>query len=307
MNKVTDKNHNLNIQSYSLEEIFGLFDLTHHISSEDLLRAKKKVLMLHPDKSKLPADYFLFYKKAFDIVVGIYNHQNKQNQVVKNVEYTPPTDKSLAKNITSKMKEMSAEEFQGKFNKLFDENMAKKPDPHKNEWFQNDEPAYQIEQNVNASNMGRAIEHVKRQSQNNALTNYRGVQTLYSSGNGTNVYDDDETESGSYVTSDPFSKLKFDDLRKVHKDQTVFAVSERDFENVQQYSSVDHFVRERSRIPLDPMEKQKAEQMLAMKERQMQEQMMQRGYLANLQTMKYEEKNKAVLSAFMMLENGKSK
>jgi hypothetical protein len=133
MNKVTDKNHNLNIQSYSLEEIFGLFDLTHDISSEDLLRAKKKVLMLHPDKSKLPADYFLFYKKAFDIVVGIYNHQNKQNQVVKNVEYAPPTDKSVTKTITSKMKEMSAEEFQGKFNKLFDENMAKKPDPHKNE------------------------------------------------------------------------------------------------------------------------------------------------------------------------------
>jgi hypothetical protein len=306
MNKVTDKNHNLNIQSYSLEEIFGLFDLTHDISSEDLLRAKKKVLMLHPDKSKLPAEYFLFYKKAFDIVVGIYNHQNKQNQVVKNVEYAPPTDKSVTKTITSKMKEMSAEEFQGKFNKLFDENMAKKPDPHKNEWFQNDEPAYQIEQNVNASNMGRAIEHVKKQSQNNALTNYRGVQTLYSSGNGTNVYDDDD-DSGSYVTSDPFGKLKFDDLRKVHKDQTVFAVSERDFENVQQYSSVDHFVRERSRIPLDPMEKQKAEQMLASREKQMQEQMIQRGYLANLQTMKYEEKNKTVLSAFMMLENGKSK
>jgi hypothetical protein len=154
--------------------------------------------------------------------------------------------------------------------------------------------------------MGRAIEHVKKQSQNNALTNYRGVQTLYSSGNGTNVYDDDD-DSGSYVTSDPFGKLKFDDLRKVHKDQTVFAVSERDFENVQQYSSVDHFVRERSRIPLDPMEKQKAEQMLASREKQLQEQMMKRGYLANLQTMKYEEKNKAVLSAFMMLENGKSK
>lgn len=306
MNKETAKNHNLNIQSYSLEEIFGLFDLTHDISSEDLLRAKKKVLMLHPDKSKLPAEYFLFYKKAFDIVVGIYNHQNKQNQVVKNVEYAPPTDKSVTKTITSKMKEMSAEEFQGKFNKLFDENMAKRPDPHKNEWFHNDEPAYQIEPNVNANNMGRAIEHVKKQSQTNALTNYRGVQTLYSSGNGTNVYDDDD-DSGSYVTSDPFGKLKFDDLRKVHKDQTVFAVSERDFENVQQYSSVDHFVRERSRIPLDPMEKQKAEQMLASREKQMQEQMMQRGYLANLQTMKYEEKNKAVLSAFMMLENGKSK
>ena len=33
---------------------------------EQLKVAKKKVLMIHPDKSKLPAEYFLFYKKAFD-------------------------------------------------------------------------------------------------------------------------------------------------------------------------------------------------------------------------------------------------
>ena len=43
--------HNLNIQEYSLEEVLGLFDLhSYDISIEDLKRAKKKVLMLHPDK-----------------------------------------------------------------------------------------------------------------------------------------------------------------------------------------------------------------------------------------------------------------
>ena len=59
------KSHNLNIHMYKFDEILGLFDLTYDISIEDMKRAKKKVLMTHPDKSRLPPDYFLFYKKIF--------------------------------------------------------------------------------------------------------------------------------------------------------------------------------------------------------------------------------------------------
>ena len=297
-------NHNLNIHMYSLDEVLGLFDLKYNITIDDLKRAKKKVLMLHPDKSKLSSEYFLFYKKAFDIIVQFYENQNKQNKAVENVEYKPlngELNKTNTKNVTSAIKEMNPEKFQSKFNKLFEENMAKKPNSSKNEWFAKDEPIYNIDQNVNASNMRDVLENMKQN--NNAIINYRGVENLYSSGSGTNVYDDDDISDNSYVTSDPFSKLKYDDLRKVHKDQTVFAVSERDFEKVQTYSSVDHFVRERSRQSLDPMEKQRAEQVLAAKERQMQEEMMKRQYQSNLRTMQYEEKNKAVLSSFMMLEN----
>jgi hypothetical protein len=260
--------------------------------------------MLHPDKSKLSAEYFLFYKKAFDIIVQFYENQNKQNKAVENVEYKPlngELNKTNTKNVTSAIKEMNPEKFQSKFNQLFEENMAKKPNSSKNEWFAKDEPIYNIDQNVNASNMRDVLENMKQN--NHAIINYRGVENLYSSGSGTNVYDDDDISDNSYVTSDPFGKLKYDDLRKVHKDQTVFAVSECDFEKVQTYSSVDHFVRERSRHSLDPMEKQKAEQMLAKKEREMQESMMKRQYQSNLRTMQYEEKNKAVLSSFMMIEN----
>jgi hypothetical protein len=59
-------NHNLDIHTYSLEETLGLFDLNHQLSVEDMKRAKKKVLMLHPDKSRMDAKYFLFYKKAYE-------------------------------------------------------------------------------------------------------------------------------------------------------------------------------------------------------------------------------------------------
>jgi len=55
--------HNLNIHLYSLKEILGLFDLNYVITMEDLKRAKKTVLMTHPDKSGLELNYFLFFNK----------------------------------------------------------------------------------------------------------------------------------------------------------------------------------------------------------------------------------------------------
>ena len=56
------ENHNLDINTYNLDEILGLFDLPYQLTQDNMKRAKKKVLMLHPDKSRLDAKYFLFYK-----------------------------------------------------------------------------------------------------------------------------------------------------------------------------------------------------------------------------------------------------
>ena len=69
--------HNLNIHQYSFKELLELFDLSNTISVEDLKRAKKKVLMTHPDKSRLPSEYFLFYKKAFEIIYSFYENKVK--------------------------------------------------------------------------------------------------------------------------------------------------------------------------------------------------------------------------------------
>ena len=74
--------HNLNIHLYSLEDLLGLFNLTYDITYDDLKRAKKTVLMTHPDKSKLDSKYFLFYKKAFDIIIRFHDNQNKQRKQV---------------------------------------------------------------------------------------------------------------------------------------------------------------------------------------------------------------------------------
>lgn len=305
-------NHNLNINTYSLDEILGIFELKYHITIEDLKRAKKKVLMLHPDKSKLPSDYFLFYKKAFDIVCQFYENQNKQNVDIssKSTGYVPPkAANSAVQQVATVIEKMGEKRFQNKFNELFEQNMAKRPDPDKNAWFKTDEPAYQIDSNVNSKNMGEVLENIKQKNQ--GMVRYTGVQSLYAGGQpgpGAGFYDDDETMGGDeYVSCDPFSKLKYDDLRKVHKDQTVFSVSESDFNKVPKYASVDQYNRARAEQAGTPLEKTEAEAILANREREMQEKMMQRQYQASLRTMEYEQKNKTVMASFLYLGNGSAK
>ena len=301
--------HNLNIHMYNLQEILGLFDLNYDISIDDLKRAKKKVLMLHPDKSNLSAEYFLFYKKAFDIVIQFYKNNNKQNQEIteETTKYNPLVNdfnKSTYKQVNSVINKMTSNDFNQKFNQLFDANMAEKHKQNNNEWFSKEEPIYDIDKNISVKNMGQALDNIKQK--NSEIIRYNGVRELYVSGGvGTRLYDgdDDEDDAEQYLTSDPFSKLKFDDLRKVHKDQTVFAVSEKDIHNIPQYSSVDHFVRERGKQPLTPLEKQEAEYYLAMKDKQYREKIMQKEHSATLKSMEYAEKNKTVLSNFLRLGN----
>ena len=59
----------LNIDNYNLNDILELFKLDYNFDSSDLKKAKRVVLMTHPDKSKLPKEYFLFYTKAYKMLV----------------------------------------------------------------------------------------------------------------------------------------------------------------------------------------------------------------------------------------------
>lgn len=298
--------HNLDIHMYSLQDVLDLFDLKYSITLEDMKRAKKKVLMTHPDKSKLEPKYFLFYKKAFDIVVKFYENQNKQNAIIpsekQNYEvghhhHNKETTLQVSKNIQA----MNKEKFNEKFNELFDKNMVNKPNIERNQWFTDETPIYETNETVNSQNMGQIID--KMRDDQSGLVKYRGVENLMNNDFGNSIYDDENNDT--YVTSDPFSKLKFDDLRKVHKDQTVFGVSEKDIHKVQQYTSVDHMMRERGKQSLTPLEKQEAERILAQQNTQYREQMMQKEYADKLKTMQYEEKNKKVLATFMRIKNDK--
>ena len=298
--------HNLDIHMYSLKDILDLFNLEYDISIDDLKQAKKKVLMTHPDKSRLDAKYFLFYKKAFDVIVKFYENQNRQHRDVnpKNTQYIADNTNDLDSNTSSKIeqqiKEMDRSDFHSKFNQLFEENMINKIDTSKNDWFTNEDNHINIDEKVTSGNMGRVLDSVRDRQE--AVVKYSGVRVLNAYGFVNNDYYEDDNDE-YYVESDPFSKLKFDDLRKVHKDQTIFNVSEKDYEKVQKYNSVDHFVRERGKQSLVPIEKHEAEILLQRQDKQYREKMMRKEYESTLKTNDYANKNKSILSRFLQIKN----
>lgn len=305
------QSHNLNIQNYTFDELLGLFDLqTYQLSIEDMKRAKKKVLMLHPDKSRLQPEYFLFYKKAYEIILQFYHNQERQNQVINETttKYVPDTEsqqnKQVQRQVAATIGKMKSSDFQSKFNTLFEKNeLIARPDPRRNDWFVQENATIKISTPVSENNLGQTFQAIKQQQQNTGLIQYRGVQDLYSSisTGSSQLYDTDDNEEGLYINSDPFSKLKFDDLRKVHKDQTVFAVSESDYQNIPKYDSVEQFNRERGKFSYDPLDKKKAQQILDQQQAIYMEQMMRKEYQAKLQTEKFAEKNKTVLASFLQL------
>ena len=298
--------HNLNIQSYSLDEILGLFDLnSYDITIDNLKQSKKKVIMLHPDKSRLDAKYFLFYKKAFDIVVQFYDNQNRQNVEATQQTYDPTMknyDESIKTQVQSK--DMSSGDFNQKFNNLFEDNqMGNKPDSSRNQWFVQENSVFSLpEGKMTKQGMNEQFQQIKNQS--NGLVHYNGVQTIDQDSSTNNQLYEDEFDN-RYVSCDPFSKLKFDDLRKVHRDQSVLAVNESDFENVKTFKSVDEFNRERNQYSYDPIEKAQADRLLQEQQKAMQTQMMRKEYKSKLQTEQYAEKNKDIMSSFLLLQNKK--
>jgi len=311
-----NQHHVLSIEEYTQEDIFLLFDLPpsakKQIRIEHIKLAKQKVVQSHPDKSRLHPDYFRFYKKAFERLVEIYENQTKTEQRVSTVsckddeiQYHPLDSTISSVGNTS----LSSKEFQTVFNRLFDENMAERVDPKKNEWFRSEEvdPVYANMTSVkNTTQMNAEMERIKAQEKQRSLAVYRGVMPLGSngsSGQGTNYLGETEEERGEYISSDPFSKLKYEDLRKVHKDQTVFMVSEKDLDNVPKYGSVDAYKTERTQNQNQwkPVDRTEGERVLSEQEQIRREIMMRKAEASRIQENVYAEKNRKVMGAFLQL------
>ena len=287
--------HNLDISMYSFQDILQLFEIDdRQFTLKEMKRAKNKVMMIHPDKSNLPSEYFIFYKKAYEILYGFFEENIKQNKLVTNSEYEPTyVSKQMQGQMSNVLNDMKSNDFNAKFNGLFEKHMIKKEDNGKNEWFTDENAVY--EDSLMKGNMSTAMENMRAKS--NSIVKYNNVQTLH--GGGEKLYDDDDDDS--YIQSYPFSKLKFDDLRKVHKDETIFAVSEKDISKVKVYSSPEQLMQVRG-TQIDPLDKRASEQMIQQEYQQHKSNIQQKQYNAYQNTMRNEEKNKQVLANFLLLK-----
>ena len=299
MNKLNT--HNLDILSYSFKDLQCLFALpqTGEIDMASLKRAKQFVLSMHPDKSKLPSEYFLFYKRALDIVVNLYKQKDRFNRdtTESNTKYdvNSKSDSDLHKVVTKKLSTMDASQFHEMFNTLFEENMAKEK-VNTNSWFEETSDEFDDFNVSNISEMGKSMNQIKKRQNSQVLSNYRGVSDSWqSTAAGSNLYGD---TGGDYISCDAFGKLKYDDLRKVHKDQTVFAVDESAISNRDNYKSYEELQHARNAQDLKPLNVSTEN---TKRESQWHSKILEKEFESEKETIQYESKNKQILSHFLRI------
>ena len=304
------RSHNLDIRHYTLDEIYALFGYQREtLSLADLKKAKHRVIMTHPDKSGMPPDYFIFYKKALEVLATDYAELNRVEESDKRMteleqngyNYTHGGGEEEERMRAVASRAAAGDRFQRDFNNIFEEQMQQKVDESRNDWFRDERAVYDTSK-VSKSNMAQSIETVKQQQR--ALARYTGGVRELTHNIGTQLYEgDDGEESNQYITGDPFAKLRFDDLRKVHKDETVFRVSESDYNNVASYKNVEEYGRVRSSQQFEQTSKEEAERLLQQKERERAARIQQYQRQAYEQGLENERKQAAVKSMFLRLSN----
>jgi hypothetical protein len=212
----------LNIKNYNFLEILDLFSIKHNhvITEQDIKKGKLLVLSMHPDKSKLSPKYFIFYKKAFECIIEFYQTQTTVRS--KNLSY----DNDNAPQIKKHLSKIDPKEFNLTFNKLYEENNKIKIDSQ-NHWFKRDDV---IITSKKTSNIHENIQMVrnknqKEKGQSNIVTKFNEFPTL-DNHDGCVLHDDYENnDDAPYIYCNPSSKLIFDDIRKVHLNESIINVS----------------------------------------------------------------------------------
>lgn len=225
----------LDIEKYDLVDLLNLFKLDYDFNREDLKQAKKIALMTHPDKSGLDKKYFLFFSAAYKAVYEIYQFRHKikhQSTEYNDLQDKNPEHKNFLKYIEDK------KNFNKWFNKMFEENVVKdeySSSGYGNWLISNDDVD---NRSTTMENMANSFEKKKRELK--AIIPHNDFREIASS----NLCDLTNSRPDSY-SSDMFSKLQFEDLKKAHT-ETVVPVSIEDYNNKKKYKNVNELHQERT-------------------------------------------------------------
>ena len=265
----------LEIRNYELTDILNLFKLPLLFNEKHLKQAKITVLQMHPDKSHLPKEYFLFFTKAYKMLYEIYKVRYPDAKKYKEdkFSYTAVIDRELNQNKAKtahneedreyhKTEEEAYKKIQkmdaSKFNKWFNEKFEKfrlhdeEQDNGYESWFRGvsndgegdgDEDKGGVELNEPEelggtwSERNARIERKKAELRNKmALIQRSEIQTANSSGGGGSY--GLGREAPQEYSSGLFSSLQYEDLKKAHT-ESVIPVTMEDYDNKKKYSSIN--------------------------------------------------------------------
>jgi hypothetical protein len=272
---------NFNIDEYTEQDILDLFSIKLNdgvLSKDDVKRAYRKCCCLHPDKSKLSNDYFIFYSRALEKLKQMYRMYNnteymkdrslgqyrKENKELKQQE---SAYQGVAEELTKR------DDFSKVFNQAFDN--ARMGDPENDagysDWLKDTSTETQNIAVSNISDMHKAIAEKKRtlaRTQGNELMMLNTATSAATGGSSLMREQPVEYSSGL------FSSLKYEDLRKAHT-ETLIPID--DTAPRQEYASVDEYERVRQEGMVADARTLKAQQEAELRR---QEELQQKRYIA---------------------------
>jgi len=245
--------------------------------------AKKLVLKTHPDKSGLHPDYFRFYSKAYKKLYFVWSFKYSSKKTYDEAvdEYNDEDGRiNLSKHKKGTLKDFLSENKIGKgekFNKWFNEQFEKNKiqnDSETNgygEWLKSNEDIDE-DKKISYTQMGEEIE--KKKQQVRSIVVHKGIDELYSNFNGASNLTGDSPECYS---SDLFSSLQYEDLRKAHV-ESVIPVTMEDYDNVKKFKNLNEYNNYRNSQNVVPLSEIQAAEYLNNKNKQEEIQTTNRAY-----------------------------
>jgi hypothetical protein len=240
-------NLDLDIRNYNLEDITNLFKIPVVFTESDLRAAKLIVLHTHPDKSKLPKEYFLFFTSAYKILYQIFTFRTGKNRNKKEsyselvAEETVAPEEDSMKLCVDKVKQLSSTEF----NKLFNEHYEKckiqmEEEEGYEDWYRSDDASGADSAN-SLSSWDQRVSEIDKQKQalrtNLSLVSKNELQCANICGGGENYYMLGQGAPKEH-SSGLFGSLQYEDLKKAHT-ETVIPVTHEDYVNSKKFNNVN--------------------------------------------------------------------
>tara|TARA_A100001011_G_scaffold304680_1_gene319077 strand:- start:631 stop:1503 length:873 start_codon:yes stop_codon:yes gene_type:complete len=289
------ENLDLDIENYDLDELLNLFNLSYNFGEEELKKTRRTVQMTHPDKSGLDKKYFLFFNRAYKMVSQIYYFRGKKSKKMYDVDYVAEDGEHLE--LIKSLDGKSVKEFNAWFNKMFDSVRLKdeEVDNGYGDWMKNSE--IKDTKNVKLRDFGTEFE--KRKNECKALVVHQDIMENTMS-MGTNL----SREKPELYTSDIFSKLNYEDLKRAHT-ETVVPVTMEDYNNVPKFNSVDDYNKHRQQSMEKPLSLEQSKDYLRTRENKKTEVSMRRAYNLIKREEEMEKAQESWWKNFKRLKSGK--
>jgi hypothetical protein len=243
----------MDLDHYSYDDLLTLFKLKSNFTSEQLKAAKKVVFAVHPDKTGLAKEYFLFFLEAYKMLVQVHAARGRKGAEKYEYELEDDSEKRAAAQKFTKSKD-----FQNQFNGLFEKVYVRSEDESEGygDWLKSNE------------DLDVSFDARKKDARSLIVA---GVQ---------------ETNGNSSLNASSLgSKDSYTSLKNQYTAETVLGVSEEDF--VPLNKTAEELKRERS-VGIAPLEEKEALRFIAEQTHKQEQTDARRAYLMVKDSLKKE-------------------